>query len=139
MSNSYDDIINLPHHVSPTRTPMPLEARAAQFAPFSALITLNSVLNETARTTDPQIELSVDESMRLSRRLAYALSLRDKSIPLTIRSFCPDCNKAGGEYVDHTGYIMKYDEYAGLITLSDGAQIALENITSIEGDIFDNP
>lgn len=34
---NYDDIIDLPHHVSPVRTPMSLYARAAQFAPFAAL------------------------------------------------------------------------------------------------------
>lgn len=38
MSDRYDDIINLPHHVSKIRKPMPLAARAAQFAPFAALI-----------------------------------------------------------------------------------------------------
>ena len=33
----YDDIINLPHHVSPTRQRMSMHDRAAQFAPFAAL------------------------------------------------------------------------------------------------------
>lgn len=36
MSN-YDDIINLPHHVSRTRQPLGTDSRAAQFAPFAAL------------------------------------------------------------------------------------------------------
>ena len=34
----YDDIINLPHHVSKTRKQMSMHDRAAQFAPFSALV-----------------------------------------------------------------------------------------------------
>ncbi len=33
----YGDIINLPPHRSPNRTPMPMEKRAAQFGAFSPL------------------------------------------------------------------------------------------------------
>ncbi|MDE5790058.1 MAG: hypothetical protein K2H96_02360 [Muribaculaceae bacterium] len=47
----YDSIINLPHY-EPRRHPrMPMESRAAQFAPFSALEGLEEALEETAKHT----------------------------------------------------------------------------------------
>ncbi len=37
MKDQYEDIIGHEHHVSRRHPPMSMEARAAQFAPFSAL------------------------------------------------------------------------------------------------------
>lgn len=48
-SDKYNDIINLPHHVSEKHTRMSLEERSAQFAPFSALTGYDEVIKETAR------------------------------------------------------------------------------------------
>lgn len=47
MKEKYDDIINLPHHVSTKHKPMSLEARAAQFAPFAALVGYEDKVEET--------------------------------------------------------------------------------------------
>ena len=47
----YDDIINLPRPACKTRIPMPLAARAAQFAPFAALTGHNEAIEQTARCT----------------------------------------------------------------------------------------
>ena len=47
--NRYDDIINLPHHVSPTRQRMSMHDRAAQFAPFAALTGHEEAIEKTAR------------------------------------------------------------------------------------------
>ena len=49
MTEDYSDIINLPHHVSRNHPRMPMEARAAQFAPFAALTGYDAVIHETAR------------------------------------------------------------------------------------------
>ena len=46
----YDDIINLPHHVSKKHPQMPIADRAAQFAPFAALTGYGEQIKETART-----------------------------------------------------------------------------------------
>ena len=45
----YDDIIDLPHHVSKKHPQMSLYARSAQFAPFSALTGYEEVIEETSR------------------------------------------------------------------------------------------
>lgn len=44
----YDDIIDLPHHVSRRHPQMEPLDRAAQFAPFAALTGWEAMLRETA-------------------------------------------------------------------------------------------
>ena len=70
--SKYDDIINLPHHVSKNRTPMSMENRAAQFAPFAALTGHDEALAETARLTTPKKLLSDDEMASLTRELTLS-------------------------------------------------------------------
>lgn len=56
MSDSYADIINLPHHVSKRHRQMPLTERAAQFAPFAALEGHSAAVSSTAQRVRLQIE-----------------------------------------------------------------------------------
>ena len=53
----YDDIINLPHHVSKTRPQMSMLDRAAQFSPFAALTGYDAAIKETGRLTDDKIDM----------------------------------------------------------------------------------
>ena len=48
MTNKYDDIINLPHPTSKKHPRMSLENRAAQFAPFAALVGHSDAIEDTA-------------------------------------------------------------------------------------------
>ncbi len=57
MSDNYEDIINLPHHVSKCHPPMPMMARAAQFAPFAAL----SGHTEAAHDTEERHLEAIDD------------------------------------------------------------------------------
>ena len=49
MNRNYDDIINLPHHISKKHPQMSLEARSAQFAPFAALTGYEEMIKETEK------------------------------------------------------------------------------------------
>ncbi len=52
IDNKYNDIINLPHHISSKHTPMSLESRAAQFAPFSALTGYEDEISKTIKLNE---------------------------------------------------------------------------------------
>ena len=56
MNDNYEDIINLPHHVSKRHRQMPLAERAAQFAPFAALEGHASAVSSTAQRVRLQME-----------------------------------------------------------------------------------
>jgi hypothetical protein len=45
--NDYDDIINMPHHVSKTHPQISMHDRAAQFSPFAALTGYDEAVDET--------------------------------------------------------------------------------------------
>ncbi len=46
---NYDDIIDLPHHVSKNHPQMSELNRAAQFSPFAALSGFETAIEETAK------------------------------------------------------------------------------------------
>ncbi|MCH5243123.1 MAG: hypothetical protein J1F67_12030 [Muribaculaceae bacterium] len=124
----YDDIINLPHHVSDYHKPMPMANRAAQFAPFAALSGYEDAIYETSRLTEAFKELSDDEKNLLSRKLNYAI----ENLSLTeITYFVPDNTKAGGSYKSVTGRIKKWDEYDNTLVLRDGKIIRIDLISEI--------
>lgn len=50
MNSKYDEIINLPHHVSQKHPPMPMQGRAAQFGSFAALKGHKEAVSDTEKT-----------------------------------------------------------------------------------------
>lgn len=56
MNDNYEDIINLPHHVSKRHRQMPLAERAEQFAPFAALEGHAAAVRSTAQRVRLQVE-----------------------------------------------------------------------------------
>ena len=62
MNKNYDDIINLPNHISLKHPRMSIGARSAQFAPFAALTGYEDAVKETERLTDKRIE--IDDNLK---------------------------------------------------------------------------
>ena len=56
MSNSYEDIINLPHHVSKKRPQMEIINRAAQFSPFAALKGYEDAIEEKQKFAEKNVD-----------------------------------------------------------------------------------
>ena len=128
MNNRYDEIINLPHHVSKTRPQMPMSDRAAQFAPFAALTGYESAIKETGRLTDERIELDEEALTALDRKYQLLMDTLDDAPEVTIIYFQPDERKAGGQYVSATGTVKKVDTFGRRILLQDGTRIPLDSV-----------
>ncbi len=137
MTSSYDDIINLPHHVSETHSQMPAADRAAQFAPFAALTGYDAAVKETARLTDKRLELDESAKEALNERLRIiAAYLKDRP-EVSVTYFQPDAKKDGGSYVTAVGTVKKIGEYERVVAMADGTVIPIDEIFSIDGKIFE--
>lgn len=129
--SEYDDIINLPHHVSHNHPQMSMWQRAAQFAPFAALTGYDRALAETLRSTVSRLDLSEDDKERLNRQLVW-ISQHLHEMPIArITFFIPDSKKAGGNYKQIEGCIEAIHLTDGTIQMAGKSIIAIANLQSI--------
>jgi hypothetical protein len=133
MSDNYDDILSLPHPTSRTHPRMSRQDRAAQFSPFAALTGYEAVVKETARLTEERPILTEDEVAELDTRLRLAMELNAE---VAVTWFRPDDKKSGGSYITTTGRIRKADELQHILTMEDGTQIPIQEVTAVSGMIF---
>ena len=135
-NSKYDSIMNLPHHVSKTRPQMPMSDRAAQFAPFAALTGYDAAIKETGRLTDERIELDEEALTALDMKYQLLMDALDDALEVTITYFQPDERKDGGKYVSATGAVKKVDDFERRITMWDGTRIPMDDVLSIDGELF---
>ena len=122
--NDYDDIINMPHHVSKIRKPMSLQNRSAQFAPFSALTGYDEKVRKIE--LDDGIKLMLNEKLCLIKN---DIKLRPR---VTITYFARDSKKKGGHYKTITSNVKIVDEVYKRIVLIDNTIIFFDNIIDIK-------
>ena len=127
----YDDIINMPHHISKKHPRMSLENRSAQFAPFAALTGYEDEVEETARLTDKRIEITDEIKTEMNIKLKSIQEKIYTKPKVTITYFIPDSKKEGGSYKIVTSNVMKIDKYKQTIVLKDKTEIPINFITNI--------
>ena len=132
MSGKYDDIINLHHRVSTKRPQMTRSARAAQFAPFAALVGLDDEMEETARLTDTKPELEEAEKEKINRILLEIRDNPQKETAVELTFFRPDGRKDGGAIITVPCTVRRIDEIGRSLILSDRSEIEFKNILSIK-------
>ena len=133
----YDDIIDLPHHVSETHPPMSRADRAAQFSPFAALTGYDAAVRETARVTERRIELDEGVKAELNARLNCILEHLSEHPQVSLTHFVRDEKKSGGAYRTVTGTVRKLDSFAKTLTLTDGTVVPMEEMVHVEGNLFE--
>lgn len=127
----YNDIIDLPHPTSERHPRMPMANRAAQFSPFAALTGYEDAVQETARLTEAQPELTEEEKAHLDAELQLLEKTIGEHPNVTLTFFQPDKRKDGGAYVTVKGTVKKLDRHLGIVILDDGQKISVEDIVCI--------
>ena len=135
--SKYDDIINLERPISKKRTPMSIESRAAQFAPFSALTGYSEAVKETARLTDNKKILSDGIKEVINEKINYIKNNLKSIGEVQITYFIKDKKKSGGKYTTITGLVKKIDINNCLIYMVNGTIISFDNISNIDNPMFD--
>lgn len=138
----YDDMLDLPHHLSSTRPHMSISNRAAQFSPFAALTGYEDEIRETGRLTGEEMELSDSEKERLDEKLRNIMEHLEQRPAVSITYFVSGARKAGGSYVTDTGIIKRIDPIGQKVIfyaenkMSDGRSIPMDDIVEIDCEQF---
>ena len=102
----YDDIINLPHHVSKNHPQMSNYNRAAQFAPFAALVGYSEAIKESEIKYDNRIELSEERKEEINSTISNLRTGQSIEIKYFVLK---NKNANQGKYVTYIGKIKPSD------------------------------
>ena len=129
---NYEDIRNHERYQLKHHTPMSLESRAAQFAPFAALVGYDEEIGEAARSTDGREELSEDAIDALNQAFQILLEHEEERPLVTVTYFQPDAKKDGGRYMTYTGNFRFYDAEKRVMKFVGGMVIGVGQVCRIE-------
>lgn len=127
----YADMLELPHHVSPSHPPMDAAERAAQFAPFAALTGYGDAVKERARLTEARPQLDEEEMEKINRRLLWLREHLEEQPEILAVYFQPDLPKEGGALRKTQGRLKKIQEGKGRLMLEEGPFVPIRDLVEI--------
>ena len=136
-AEKYADIINMSRPQSPGRPKMSRHERAAQFSPFAALVGYDGEIDETARYTENETELSEEQKYNIDERLRILDACADQRPPVKITYFVPDEKKKGGAYISVTGKFKCVREYERDVLLEPKTSILIDRIRKVDSPVFE--
>ena len=130
----YSDIIDFPHHQSVRRPHMSVYNRAAQFAPFAALVGYEQMIQDTADILllDKRVILSEDQKTILDEKLKVLKEQIADKPRVSVLYFDKVANELGGGYVSYTGVLRRIEEYPTRLIMADRKEINICDILDIE-------
>lgn len=72
----------------------------------------------------------------MNLRYQLLMDALGKEPEVEITFFKPDERKSSGEYVTVIGAVKNIDDFERLITMQDGMKIPMNDVLSIDGEIF---
>ena len=137
----YDDILNMEYPLKSAdrikHPRMSLADRAKIFSPFAALKGYEEAIEAKQKIVVPRIELSEESKEYLDGQLNKIEALLEvKQHPIiTTVYFQKDknCGDEGGEYIQFTGMVAKFDPTSRVIQIVE-KRLKLDDIYSIEGE-----
>ena len=128
----YDSIIELPHYEPRYHMRMDRSKRAAQFAPYDALVGYREACAEERRLTEDWASIDEYEASYIDMKLQQIYSDIASYPKVRLIYFEPDQRKDGGSYLKKEGRLKKIDEYERMLIFEDKDRIPIDWIREVE-------
>lgn len=125
-TSRYNDIMDVPRHVSKAHLPMPQIDRAGQFAPFAALTGYKELLDQTAKRYRNKDYLSHSQLLALTKQIKKLSKIRPWPL-VTVTYF----NGQNGYYEQYTGQLVNVDWQRQRLRFRDGNSVVIRNLKRI--------
>ncbi len=130
--HDYSSIYDLEHPEPRYHKRMSRQNRAAQFAPFSALVGYQEALDEEKREVDEKVILCSEEVEKISNALNVIKTDLKRHPLIEITYYLKDDKKNGGKYLTKKEWVKNLDEISKVLLLKDDSEIKFDDILDIK-------